>query len=65
MKCGLHQTALAAMKLAFIGEQSFTKQYFRSFQKTALGEIGLIRYEDVFDPFRVADQVDVLRPRRK
>jgi hypothetical protein len=65
MKRGLHQAALAAMKLAFAGEQAFAEQYFRAFKKTALSEIDLIRYEDIFDPFRVAYEIDVLRTKTK
>ena len=61
MESRLDQAALAAMKLAFTGEQTFSEQDLRAFQKTALGEICLIGDQDVFDPIRIADEVNILR----
>src|SRR5450631_1148939 len=59
MKSGLYQAALAPMKLAFAGEQAFAEQNFGTLQETALGEVGLMGDQDVFDPVGVADQKDV------
>src|ERR1700722_8364390 len=53
------------MKLAFARQQSFAEQHFGAFEKTALGEVGLIGDQDIFDPFGIADQVDVLRAQTK
>src|SRR5580698_7733461 len=65
MESRLDQAALAAMKLAFTGEQTFSEQDLRAFQKTALGEICLIGDQDVFDPIGLGDQVHVLGAQTK
>ncbi len=53
------------MKFAFAGQQSFAEQHFGAFEKTALGEVGLMGDQDIFDPFGIADQIDVLRAQAK
>ncbi len=61
MKSGLDQAALAQMELAFAGQQALAEQYPGALQGAALGEIGLIRYQNVPHEIGMVDQIGVIR----
>src|SRR5438270_700971 len=53
MKCRLNQPALPKMKLALRGEQPVTQHHSSSLKHTALGELTLTSYENIFHHLRI------------
>ncbi len=61
MKSGLNQATLAQMEFALTGQQALTEQYPGALQSAALGEIGLIRHQNVPHEIRMVHQIGVKR----
>ena len=61
----LNGAALLEMRLALRGQQAFAEQPLGALQRDALRELLRRVHQHVFDPVRVADEIDLLRPERE
>src|SRR5262249_19253210 len=60
MKSRLGQSALSAMELTFAGQHAFTQESLRYLEPAALCEVPAVGDQDVFDVFRIVDEIDPL-----
>ena len=61
MKRRLCEAALPEMKLSFAGEKTVSEKALCPLESAAFVEVLPVRYEDVADEIRVAEEVDGLR----
>jgi hypothetical protein len=62
MKCGLRQSALAQVKVAFAGEKSLTENLFRALEGAALGKILLVGDQYIANEVGMIEEIDSLIP---